>query len=199
MIDMDKMTLWDDHLNRNYNAYAPGVLNIKQHFQLVEEMARYCNDAGVSSDYVTHSMLDYCQDEEMDWMRSYPTHFDNRIYGAAFLGGVDILPRMSAMVGCAMRNYIQARIITLQSLLNDMKSGDTPNEELLFISNFCLPKNQGGAIAVWQIPLLVGLLYDRFSKKKHTVVYVSSIEDLRGIYGDTIAQHIKNNFTLIKG
>jgi len=198
MSDYEKLPLEDDHLLRNASAYAPGVLKPMEHFQLVEDLHRFCLEAGVAEDYVTHSMLDYCNGfAEIDWMRNYPSHIEEGCYGAVFVDSPKILTRMSAMVGCCLRNYIQARLTTVQTLISELKDGNLPIEDLLAITNFCLPKTKGGGIPTWQLPLLIGMLYERFAHKRYTVLYVSSMNDVKAQYGTVISQHIEDYFEIM--
>lgn len=191
----NNMSIYDDHLVRNSEAYSPGVLNPRQHFNLVEELPKYCLVAGISTKFVTHSMLDFCNgNPEIDWMRSFPAHAENNTFGAVFIGSDDVLVRMSAMVGCALRNYIQARLVTIQTIISELKDGVVPDEDLLCISNFCLPKAQGGAIPSWQLPIIIGMLYDRYIQQKQTILYVSSLGDIKSQYGVVIHKHIISYF-----
>ena len=199
-MNSNSTTLFDDHLERHIDAYAPGVLNPAQHFQLVEELPKFCALAGVSQKHVTHSMLDCPMvGSEVDWMRRFNQHLGNGVYGAVFIGGDRVLDRMSAMVGCALRNYIHAKLVTVQSLVEQLKEGYTPKEDLLVISNFCLPKSQGGNTPSWQITMVVGMLMERFVSDKHTVVYTTSMADVKAQYGYAVATHIEDYFERIMG
>lgn len=188
-----------NHVLRNIEAYQYKVLDPDFHYVLVEKIDQYAKEAGIPKKYIYQSILDFATNgnPEIDWMRGYSSHRKKGIYGICFVGVPQHLQRMSAMVGACLRNYISARLTNTYSLVTQLREGSMPNEELLAVGNFCLGQMVGGDIPSWQIPMLLGFLYDRFSSEQYTIVYADSLSSIKKVYGPTMLEHIESYFDII--
>ena len=104
---------------------------------------------------------------------------------------------MMGVAGACLRNFVEAKVMTIQELLSDLKAGDPPDVTVLLVPNFFIEKSEGGKIADWHIAELLGVLYARVAKGQQTFLYVSNFDSLRKTYGEPIALHLQNNLRAI--
>ncbi|NIT54908.1 MAG: hypothetical protein GWN00_01270 [Aliifodinibius sp.] len=192
-----QQSLMHDHITRHYQLYAPEVLQPTVHFRLVENLQRFTSEAGIAKKYAYQSMSAFAKVPEIDWMRKYKSHRNDGVYGICFVKAKHCLPRMSAMVGACLRNYISAKVITLSDLIEGLKKGVKYDQDFLAIPNFALSQTAGGDIASWQVPALLSLLLDRAMQEKYTAVYIHSISAVNIIYGKSMVDHLNEYFTMV--
>jgi hypothetical protein len=177
------------------HMYEPGVLDPDVHYKLVEDFDHYLSIARVRPEFVINNMDSIgCGEVEQDWVRGIRKHASNRIAGLAFIGSKNVADRMGAIVGACLRNYIDARIITVQELLRSMKDGDAEDPTVLLIPNFFIGKQSGGDLPTWQVSQLLGLLYQRFFDNRLTVIYVQDMNALAEGYGLPFKEHVEKNY-----
>jgi len=99
------------------------------------------------------------------------------------------LERFSAMAAACLRNYIAARVMTVQDVLEALGEGTMPQPTVLLIPNFYTGAD-GGKMAQWDIPALLGMLYSRQSAGLQTVVYVNDLAPMGKAYGIGCEQHL---------
>jgi hypothetical protein len=182
-------------------AYESGVLNELVHSRLVMNLDAYASRASIPATMILHKMSEFgCSSDEIEYLKQIKRRADMGQFGLVYAGKSQgsIQTRMMGVAGACVRNFVDAKVMTLQEVLACLKVGDYPEATVLLISNFFVAKAEGGKIAEWQIADLIGLLYSRMAAKKQTFVYVSSLSELAAVYGDTVADHLKQNFKVIK-
>jgi hypothetical protein len=93
---------------------------------------------------------------------------------------------MQAMVGCLVRNFIDARIRPVsQAITRIGPIEESPPAEcsVLFLPDLCVGVNPQPD---WFVRETVSLFLERGAAGKQTVAYIRSLDMLREVYGDTL-------------
>ena len=170
------------------------LIDESAHAQLLADIEGYTRTAGIPEHFVWTSIHQYCGEDEIDYVLSIKKSLherDGEVIGMVYVGNVDGAPvneRMMSIAGVCLRNYINAKVMTVQKILEAIKSGNMPaNVSVLLIPNFY---DKDAQIAKWQVPELLGMLYDRQQQGKHTILHVSNMKELKAEYGDAFESHL---------
>ena len=181
-------------LSLRARAISDGIIDESAHEQLLADLAGYTRTAGIPEHFVWTSITKYCDKDEIDYvmdLKKSLAECTGETNGMVYLGAIAKAPvneRMMSIAGVCLRNYINAKVMTVQAVLDAMKTGDLPNNvSVLLIPNFFDVECH---IAKWQISDLLGMLYQRQQEGKHTVVHVTSKEDLEKGYGNSFNKHL---------
>ena len=175
------------------NIQAPqSVLDAVRHARLLQDIEHVCVVANVPQKFVHTSMKNYCDATEIDYVVNF------RLYRESFAGLIlhglsSPDTRCMAIAGALVRNFIDARVIPLNSLLLAMESSVVPDPTVLVIPNLFVTQ-VGRGLPAWKIQAVYDLLLNRFSANKPTVLAVESLSGLAGAYGSTFASHLENNY-----
>jgi hypothetical protein len=101
--------------------------------------------------------------------------------------------RMQAMAAAFLRNFIDARVITIHEVLGWHDQDEPPNPTVLLIPNFYTVM-KGTPLTGWQVQLLYDTLMARFISGKQTVLYVENLAALVKDYGQHFADFIKTRW-----
>lgn len=182
------------------------LLDPDHHRRLVDNLDDVCGIANVPKDMLDRSMKECgCSEAEVEWVRSgYPALSKSKRKGGLILHGRKFKPdpanRMMAMGAAFLRNYIDARVETLHSLLPKSESDERDmNPTVLLVPDFHCKSSTGGmALANWQVKYLYSLLVERFLQRRATVLYVESVKDLVADYGLTFHDFLIGNWEVIE-
>ena len=186
-------------MNTRERAIADGLIDEKYHDQLLADIEGVTRQAGIPQEYVWSPLHDYVDDLEFAYIASLKK--DDCKLGMTYMGKFDkptINERMMAMAGTCLRNYINAKVMTVQDVLQALKTDTMPSPTVLLIPNFCMGKKSGGHLADWEKSNLLGLLYRRQQKSQKTIIYVSSLSDMEADLGQPFVDHVRSNFLTIK-
>ena len=187
-----------EHVKAHLQIYKHKVLRPEVHHRLVQDLPRIALTANIPPTYIYTSMVGTCGPQEVDWVRTLKNHHEHNIAGMAFVGMIpNVEDRMMHIAGACIRNYLDARVMTVQEVIEKQKAGAMPEPRVLLIPNFFLKKDSGGDIPSWQVSSLLGLLYSRFAKQLHTVLYVQNLHSLAEAYGVSFSGHIQSHYTLV--
>ena len=179
-------------------AIEAGLIDEREHEQLLADINGVLRQAGIPQEYVWTSIREFCSDEEIDFVASLKK--DDCPIGMVYMGEFNkpaVNERMMAITGACLRNYINAKVMTVQDVLGALKTGSMPSPTVLLIPNFFMGKGSGGHIADWEKSDLLGLLYKRHQEGKKTVIYVSDKKDLAKEYGKPFVDHIHGKYVPI--
>ena len=186
-------------------AIEAGLIDEVAHIQLLSDIAGYTRTAGIPEHFVWTSATDYCGEDEIEYISSIKkslTDRDGQNIGMVYVGDVEGSPineRMMSIAGVCLRNYINAKVMTVQAVLDALKQQTMPtNVSVLLIPNFFSSRNDGGRIAEWEVANLLGLLYQRQQDGKHTILHVSDMKELAAEYGSTFKKHLQSKFVTIQ-
>lgn len=177
-------------------AFSSGLLNKEFHDRLISDLERLVRKAGVPASAVWSRLSDYCKKgEDYDWVRDMRITSDA---GLAYVGKTEIpvQDKMTAIVGACLRNYTDARVMTLQDVIKRLKDDTMPSPTLLLIPNFYLGKDEGGDVPTWETTKLLDLLMSRHAEGKKTVLFVSSLPGLEKAYGAPFREHIEGKYSI---
>ena len=187
------------------SAIEAGLIDEVQHIQLLSDIAGYTRTAGIPEHFVWTSANDYCGEDEIEYIGTIKKSLNDRDgmnNGMVYVGDVDGAPineRMMAIAGVCLRNYINAKVMTVQAVLDAIKQSTMPtNVSVLLIPNFFSARADGGRIAEWEVANLLGLLYQRQQDGKHTILHVSSMKELGTEYGTSFKKHLQGKFVTIQ-
>jgi len=189
-----------DHVAKYPECYASKVLSPEKHYRLVSELEHIASDANIPKHLIYSKAADFCNTDELQWVRDYPSLPMGSDGGICYVGGCgDIGVRMFAMAGVLLRNFIRARVFTVQEVLAAEKSNNPIIATALLIPNFYYTSKSGGKIPDWQVSMLLGLLYSRYANSCKTIIYVEDLNRLKADYGEPFYSHITTHFKIIKG
>jgi hypothetical protein len=148
---------------------------------LEDKIEVYAAKGGFPPQYLYLSMLKSkeCTKADIEWVRGFK-RLDSNVAGFLYLGGHSALStRMNLMAAAFTRNFIQARVVTLHSLLDSIAkdTDDYSQCSVLLVPDF-YTMTHGKGLTGWKVGVLYSLLLDRFIKGKKTVLYVEDLEAL---------------------
>lgn len=172
-------------------AFDSGLLNADYHDRLLADVETFAKKAGVPLSAVWMPLSQYCdKSADYEWVRTIKASTDG---GLLYLGKhkVPVEEKMRAIAGACLRNYTDARVMSVQDVIKRLKGGEMAEPSVLLIPNFCIDKAEGGDIASWEVSQLLGLLIDRASQGKKTVLYAASWLTLEKQYGTAFKEHLE--------
>lgn len=119
--------------------------------------------------------------------------------GLIYHGDVFEIPvedKMMAIAGACLRNYIDARVLTVQNVLQMLKNNTMPDCTVCLVPNFCMSNMDNKSVAPWEAAALLGWLYSRMAKNLKTVLYVGSMTSLEVSYGAAMLKHVKAHYAI---
>lgn len=178
-------------------AYDSGLLNVDYHERLIANLDAVVRKAGVPHNVVWTRLSAHCaKGQDYDWAVNLRSTLDGGLV-YSLKSQVDAENRMKAIVGLSLRNYTDARIMSVQEVLRRLKEdGFEGQPTVLLIPNFSLSASDSGEVASWQVPELLGMLIDRATSGQKTIVYVSSMTVLEQQYGPTMREHLETYYAL---
>lgn len=189
----------------NEVAWPYKLMQPQEHSRLVENLHWVTQVAGVPIDMMDSSMAELgCSKAEVEWVRHFPSLHQTKNKGGLMLVGREFDPapevRLMAMGAAFLRHYIDARVVTIDRLtriLSDEENGYNPT--VLIITNFHRVSNTGGAgIPNWQLQQIYGLLVERFSTRRTTIMHVDDEQKLIVDYGKSLHDFIYGNWSIIE-
>jgi hypothetical protein len=180
-------------------AYEENVLDETYHARLVQNIDQVSKVANVPVPVICKSAKEICSEVELVYIKHLKRQVAEGNYGMVLEGKpkVPVNDRMMAMTGICLRNYIDARVITIQEILENLKTGTMESPTVLLVPNFFVSKKQGGHVPDWQISQLLGFLYQRQSAGQQTILYVADFDELEQDYGDSFRMHLEGNFVVV--
>lgn len=178
------------------------VLDEEFHRPLILDLENVARGANIPLPMTWARVADYCSDGEIAYLRTIRRQAARKgRYGLVLTGqepGVSPFNRFTAVAGACLRNYLNARVVTLQELLDAIKVGSVPEPSVLLTPNFFVGQSRGGRIAEWQTQGLLSLLYRRQSQGLQTFLYVSDLDELAAAYGPAFARHLRDNYCVVR-
>ncbi len=174
--------------------YEPGVLTYEKHRRLVMNIGMYAEAAGIPEFYIYNSAKQILNEDALDYLTGWGLNSERAVGGAWFSGINNCTDSMYAMVGVMLRNFKDAKYITIQDLIAGVKSGKPPESRLVCIPNFALDKAQGGDVASWELAHVVGWMLSAHGAGQQVVAYCQTPELVNSIYGGVLDRHFDNHF-----
>lgn len=173
-----------------------GLLDAKEHSRIIADFERVTSTAGIQAHFMYESMTKYCGATEVDWVKKFWKYKAAGVAGLALVGVTRPDTRCQSIAAALVRNYVDARVIPVNTLIEGGLNGSTPSPTVLIIPNLfmvAMGKNIGPA---WRVQAMYDLLLDRATHGKPTVVYVEDLKSLVTVYGAPFADFL-SRFTLV--
>lgn len=172
------------------------VLHPITHARLLEDIHGVSAKANIPIEALHTSAKTVLKPLEIEWMLSLdmrPSGLRGR--GLMLVGG-DAEDKLIAICAALIRNFVDARIVSLNSLLDGHST--TPNPSVLIVPNLYV-KAIGNVLPSWKVQQLYDTLMSRKAAGQLTVGYIEDLSSLKKDYGAVFERHIKNNYEIIQG
>ncbi len=158
------------------------------HAELLKDIAVYARLAGIRQEWIWEPLEGRVGPKERKWVAHFRGHRDRGSSGILWLGAPPS-QQMPAVVGALTRNFIDARLRTVEELLDDTTGAATATA--LFIPDFCLS----------DLPLtpsvrqtVTGVLLRRATEGRQTGLYGVSHSAILSVYGEAVAALVKESY-----
>lgn len=164
------------------------VLDKDTHKRLLEDMPTICHQTNIPAAYIHSSMREHCGDSDCKWVINYPRLTETGRSGLVLCGD-RLEVRSFAIGGALIRNFIDARVYTLQRVIEE-----APNPTVLIIPNFYVAAIDCKPHPSWKIDQIYSLLLERMSSGLQTVLGVTDMKNMESVYGTNIVKHLRDNY-----
>lgn len=172
---------------------AASVLHPAVHAKLLDDLPGVCARANIPIEAIKTSAMGVLAPKELAWLHSLakrPGRVDGR--GLMLIGG-DGEDKLIAICAALLRNFIDARVISLNSLLD----GGFGMPSVVLIPNLYIKSST--VLPSWKVQQLYDILMSRKAGALLTVGYIEDLATLKKDYGAVFERHIKNNYDTIPG
>lgn len=162
------------------------------HERMIIDRAYYCRLAGIQEHWLWQPLSQHAGTRELKWIRRLKFHPGAGVQGLLYVGNAaHASVSMQALTGALVRNFIDARIRTLDEVLEKSKS-DMPDRDasVLLLPTFC---SEAGEVVDWRKQAAWSLLSERDRAGKLTVLFASSLETVKLCYGTAIWEILSSN------
>lgn len=191
-----------------------GVLQLGYHEQLWDDLDRLAMTAGlvgVSRKYVWETCRGRLDAEEIERGAKLNSLLREGQSGVLYTGTVSrVADRFMSLTGSFLRNYVNARFMTLAQALDEHRRTGTVEATILLIPDFHVPavsdlgvkgvqKTSSGpstSKAQWVTETIAGMLLERISTGRYTYLYSEDPERLDRDYGPYIRKLIEENYVV---
>lgn len=178
------------------------LLDQQVHARLAANLEETAQVAGVPMDMLDRSMKESgCSKDEIEWVCNFPALRLTAKKGGVILCGVfkpSPEKRLMAMAAAFIRNYVDARVVTLFELLP--VDGEAPeiNPTVLLIPDFCRQNlsKPGHTLTHWQSRFVHSFLLERFTQRRVTVLHVDNLPLVEKEYGESFLAFLVENWTV---
>lgn len=178
-------------------VFEIGILSKEYHERLITNLKKYAGKAGIPPKYVWSKLSQYCSDADVTWVRKMREGTDCGLIYTGTAYNVPVEDKMMAIAGACLRNFIDARMMTVQDVIFRLKDESMPYPTVILVPNFCMSKDDVSSVAPWQAAALLGWLYSRLAKNLKTVLYVGDMKTLESAYGEAMAKHLSAHYHIL--
>lgn len=169
-----------------------GILDKLEHGPILRDIDNIAAKAGVQVRYIKNSMSDVCSPKIISWVKSYRSLLEKGNLGLVLEGVSKPDSICQSIAGALLRNYIDAKVVPLNQLLDRYEEGTMPNPTVLLIPNLYVKIGADKGIAPWRMQQVYDILLERASQSKSTVVYVQSKSEMKDQYGSLILDFLED-------
>jgi hypothetical protein len=148
----------------------------------LEDIDRVSNTAGVQMRFLRDSMTAHCGDQEVAWVKNFNKLKLEGCPGLVIEGLDNPDSRCQAIAAALLRNYIDARVIPIGTLISSRESEETLNPTVLVVPNFFVQVS-GKSMPSWKMQTMYDVLVQRAVRNKPSVLYVQSLAEFRKSFG----------------
>ena len=164
-------------------------LTKEAHGELIRDVRMYSRLAGIKAMWLWQPLAPHVGPKEVKYAAAYRKLGDRGVSGLLYLGAVNgVNTRMQAMAGALVRNFVDARIRpTSQAItrIGPIEESPPASCSVLFLPDLCIG---AGAQPDWFVREVTSLLMEREAAGRQTIAYIRSLEMLKVVYGETLAE-----------
>lgn len=160
--------------------------------RLREALPTITKQTRVPEKYIHTSCLGVVDDSDVRFLKDYWESKKKGIAGYLKLGGSNSSKKFSYMAGAFIRNFIDARIYTLEQCLN--LDSDQIQASVIFVPDFCPDLVDAKPMPSWKLQQVYSFLITRQSLDKMNVLYVHDSKMAKKLLGSSIIEHLENNY-----
>lgn len=175
------------------------VLDKERHQRLLMDADSVCETANIPRTMLERSARDFCGAVELDWLINYPARVHdgrNLLLTGEQSPGPEV--KMMAIAAALLRNFIDARVVPLNTLLQILESNDPFEPTVLLVPNLYV-RGGGRTLPAWKMQRAYDLLLQRRVSGRLSVVYVESMAALKSEFGLVFAQHLEDHYDVASG
>lgn len=165
------------------------MLDKVEHARILADLERICLVAGVQQRFLYDSMLKYCEAGEVDWVKNFQKYRAQGVPGLVLEGVARPDTRCQAIAAALLRNFIDARVIPLNTLIDQQVAGEAQSPTVLLVPNLFMIAT--GKVPAWRLQIAYDILLERSVQGKSSVVYVESLSGLTSVYGQPFADFLQ--------
>lgn len=166
------------------------VLDPVKHERLIMDKDHILQVANISEEALNTSMLDACTPKQVDWVRQFNAHRKEHS-GAYIVGAGYMQPQL--ITAALVRNFIDARIITLDILLSHSDTSSVPDPTVMVVPNF-YHRSYGKTLPAWKVSLLYDILLRRRAGERQTLLVLEEVEPMMLAYGPALHDLILSTY-----
>lgn len=175
--------------------YASGVLDPDAHHRIVADIDKIARAANIPTRAI-HTGIGECRPLVARYLERFADLVQTDLAGLVLVGAFDsitIEKEISLIAGAFVRNFIGARVITMQNLLRDCEEGEDPQERVILIPDFYIDDVK---IPSWKLANIRSCFIDRMYADQQTILGVQNFEHMRRDYGATFTDFIIEHFKI---
>lgn len=166
------------------------VLSKVEHARIIADKERVCATAGLQPKFLDQSMTEFCGMDEVGWVRRFWENNEAGLGGLVLAGVERPDTRCQAICAALVRNFIDARVMPLNTVLELHDSGgDVTAPRVILIPNLYVTA-MGKSMPAWKVQILYDLLLARSVQNRPSVLYVESMSGMIGAYGQPFADFL---------
>lgn len=174
----------------------PGVLESPKHDRLFLGIDGYAERAGIPKQAIWSALGPRVTPLEYKWVETFNSHSDTGLVGLLYTGEhEDVLLRMQAITGALIRNFIDAKMMTLSKVV-DLENAGGVEATVLVIPNFCSSSKQT-ALTAWKAVMVSDLITARAAQGLPSIVYAPDLELVAQVYGPDVQALLNTKYELV--
>jgi hypothetical protein len=170
------------------------VLDPVAHDRLIKDIAHVSAVANIPQAFIQQSIVGVCDPTEIQWVKKFRMYRETRA-GLVLQSKTEAEVHCMAICGALVRNFIDARVVSLSTLLEGAKTGNAPDPTVLIIPNF-FQESLGKNLPAWRVAELYDLLLSRYTAGRPTVVAIDNMDAMGAAYGSSFTQHFASHYLL---
>lgn len=167
------------------------------HDRLLADIQYISEMSGVPARMIKQSSKGTLSDGLITYLKTFKRAAHEGFANAFLQGKLSKSPEviMMAMAAVMLRNFIDARVMPLQTVLDNEEAA--AKASVVLVPNF-MNSYIGKPLASHQLQRLYSTLLDRMVSNKTTILYVQDLSMVEGYYGASIAEFIGHNYNALK-
>lgn len=159
------------------------MLDAVIHSRIIADFEQVCATAGIQRHFLYESMKEVCGPIEIDWVTNFNKYHAEGCPGLLLNGVKRPDTRCQAITAALLRNYIDARVVPINTLIEASSDGGVPTPTVLLIPNLYITA-MSNKMPAWRVQVIYELLLQRSTHSKVSVVYVEDLKSIAGVYGE---------------